>query len=153
MQQSELPSGVAQQIAALVRECSRVLLIGCQLDLPHAVAVDGVAAALACSERFAAVVWCEPTDLAHEARRVRRTLEQGGRLLIVSAVQPPTLSRLRAFVVGERLRALSLEELCTALLLAGFAEPRVQPTVSGMRFVAARLPTDAHSLDAMFDRP
>ena len=153
MRQSELPPGVAKQVAALARDGSRVLLIGCELDLPHATAVADVAAALACGERFAAVVWFEPTDVAQQVGRVRRTLDHGGRLMIVSALQPPALSRLRAFVVGERLRALSLDELCTALLLAGFAEPRVQPTVSGMRFVSARLAPDAHPLDAVFDSP
>lgn len=84
---------------------------------------------------------------------IRKVLLPGAPVLLAVEKRPPALDQLRAVFTREPLPRASLESLCEALLLSGFAAPRVHDVLPGWLLVSARLPATLCALDDFFEQP
>jgi hypothetical protein len=153
MRRNERGPQLTAALAELLGSPGALLAIGVDVPDRSATCVDDVASASGLGQRFPAAVWSPLSDVAAGLARLRSALLPAARVLLLSPIKPAALRRLRALVAGERLHSLSLEELCSALLLTGFQLPRVLPNVGNLRVITAELPQHRDELDVFFEQP
>lgn len=155
MRRSELDRELAAKLGALFGAVPALLAVGVSLSLPGCsiTELDQPEQARADATHFPAALWAVNGDLVAGLKVLRRALTEGARIVLLSAIQPPPLRRLRALMTGEKVRCPSLEELCSALLLSGYLLPAVHETVRGSHVVSATLPMRFDPLDAFFAQP
>lgn len=152
MRRSELDSEVVAKLGTLIGSVPTLLAVGVSLSLPgcSVTGLERPEQARTDATRFPAALWAVTGDVAAGLKALRRALAPGARLVLLSAIQPSVLHRLRALVSGEKVRSPSLEELCNALLLSGYLLPSAHDTLRGTYVVSARVPARVDALDAFF---
>lgn len=158
MRRSELDPKLAQLAERLFVGAREVLAVGVQATLSeHTVTVaDDTAQLRSLPGRYRAALWRLGPDTSAARAGVlalRGALLPGAPLLLLAEKRPAALDQLRAVFSREPVPRASLESLCQALLLSGYAAPRVHDSLPGWLAVSATLPAARTALDVFFEQP
>jgi hypothetical protein len=154
MRRSELEPRLTQALVPILSGARDILVVGAELELAgrSATCVADLTT-LGSTPLYPAALWLVGGEFHDGFVALRRVLLPGARLVLLSPQHPPVLRRLRGWATGERVQSPLVEELCSALLIAGYRTPRVHPSIAAHHLISAELPQVRDALDAFFEQP